>query len=71
MFFLQVHIIWSLFKIPEKFDNLSICYFVMYNDSNTSKFRNNLNVKTKNLLKTLSANNKQPRLFMYVIKGLT
>ena len=63
--------IWSLFKILEKFEIVSICYFVMYNGSNTSKFRNNLNVKTKNLLKLLSANNKQTRLFMYVIKGLT
>ena len=43
--------IWTLFKILEIFEILSICYFVMYNDSNTSKFRNNLNVQTKNLFK--------------------
>ena len=54
--------IWSLFKILEKFEILSICYFVLYNDS-TSKFRNNMNVKTKKFLKILSANNKQTRLF--------
>ena len=54
--------IWSLFKILEKFEILSICYFVVCNDS-TSKFRNNMNVKTKKFLKILSVNNKQTRLF--------
>ena len=54
--------IWSLFKILEKFEILSICYFVVYNDS-TYKFRNNMNVKTKKFLKILSANNKKTRLF--------
>ena len=43
--------IWTLFKILEIFEILSVCYFVMYYGSNTSKFRNNLNEQTENLFK--------------------
>ena len=43
--------IWSLFKILEKFEILSICYFIMHNGSNTSKIQEQFECKNKKTFK--------------------